>query len=102
MSMVLFNIGWMKFYRGQTSDDPIVGGGSDVNKLEVENFLPLGGWHYGFGQVGSVNLSRIDAGVEDGAEELRGRSLRAAGRRSGGDCRDGLTPRCHDPHLSDP
>ena len=68
MPMVLFNIGWMKYYRGQTSDDLIEGGGSDPNKLEVENFLPLGGWHYGFGQVGSVNLSRIDPGVEDGAE----------------------------------
>ena len=68
MSMVLFNVGWMKDYQGQTSDDPIRGGGSDVIKLEVENFLSLGGRHYGFGQVGSVNLNRIDQGAEDGAE----------------------------------
>ena len=70
MPVVLFNVGWMKDYRGQTPDDPIVGGGADDEKLEDENFLPLDGWHYGFGQSGSLNLSRIGEGVEDDAEYL--------------------------------
>jgi len=66
--MLLFNIGWMKDYRGETSYDSIERGGTDPNKLEVENFLPLRNWYYGFGQAVSVNLSRIDPSVEDGAE----------------------------------
>ena len=70
MPMVLFNVGWMKDYRGQTSDDPIIGGGSDDHKLEVENFLPLHGGYYGFGQNTSLKLHRIVQGVEDDAEYL--------------------------------
>ena len=70
MPMVLFNVGWMKDYRGQTPDDPIVGGGDNDEKLEDENFLPLDGRHYGFGQAARLNLGRIGQGAEDGAEHL--------------------------------
>ena len=70
MPMVLFNVGWMKDFRGQTGDDPIIGGGNNVEKLEDQNFLPLDGWHYGFGQAPSLNLGRIDQGVEGGADYL--------------------------------
>ena len=70
MPMILFNVGWMKYFRGQTPDDPIKGGGKTVEKLEDENFLPLGGRHYGFGEARSLNLSRIDQDVEDGADYL--------------------------------
>ena len=80
MPMVLFNVGWMKDYRGQTSDDSIHGGGEYVDQhnhgFEVENFLPIGGWYYGYGpppeSSGVINLSRVDPGVEDGAEYLDG------------------------------
>ena len=80
MPMVLFNIGWMKEYRGQTSDDSIHGGGEYVDKhehgFEVENFLPIGGWYYGHGEPpkrsGVINLKRVDPGVGDGAEYLDG------------------------------
>lgn len=45
MRLVLFNIGWMNLYRGETPDGPVVGGGANEVKYEVENFLPIGGWH---------------------------------------------------------
>ena len=80
MPMVLFNIGWMKEYRGQTSDDSIHGGGEYVAQhnhgFEVENFLPIGGWYYGYGpppeRAGVIRLQRLDPGVEAGAEYLDG------------------------------
>ena len=70
MPMVLFNVGWMIDYQGQSPDDPIVGGGANDEKLEDENFLPLDGRHYGFGQSGSLDLGRIGQGVEDDADYL--------------------------------
>ena len=53
---------------GQTADDRISGGGDNAEKLEDENFLPLDGWYYGFGQNTSLKLNRIAQGVEDDAE----------------------------------
>ena len=67
MALVLFNIGWMKYYRGQNPSDLIVNGGSYVrdNKTggEIENFLPDGGWYYGYVQPpgSGVNLERLGA-----------------------------------------
>ena len=71
MPMVLFNIGWMKEYRGQTSDDSIHRGGKYVAQhsygFEVENFLPIGDWYYGHGEPpsrsGVINLKRVDPGA---------------------------------------
>ena len=80
MRLVLFNIGWMERYQGRTPDDSIHGGGAYVDEhehgSEVENFLPIGGWYYGYGRPpkssGVINLKRVDPGVEDGAEYLDG------------------------------
>ena len=52
MPLVLFNIGWMKHYRGQTSSDRIFNGGRYVEEnetgSEVRNFEPLDGQCYGY------------------------------------------------------
>lgn len=70
MTLIVCNIGWMKNYRGQTADDAIERGGSYVDDNgvghEVCNFLPLGGWLYGFVQSkGQINLAKLGAGASD-------------------------------------
>ena len=49
MRLVLFKVGWMERYQGQSPDDSIHGGGGYVDEhehgFEVENFLPIGGWY---------------------------------------------------------
>ena len=80
MGLVLFNVGWMERYQGRTPDDSIHGGGAYVDEhehgSEVENFLPIGDWYYGYGRPpkssGVINLKRVDPGVGDGAEYLDG------------------------------
>ena len=80
MPLILFNIGWMQHYRGQTPDDSIHGGGGYVDEhahgSEVENFLPIGGWYHGYGKPpkssGVINLKRVDPGMGDAAEYLDG------------------------------
>ena len=69
MPLVLFNIGWMKHYQGQTPFDRISKGGRFVqkNKIggEVRNFEPVDGWCYGYVRVpggGNVKLTRLDPG----------------------------------------
>ena len=69
MALVLFNIGWMQYYRGQTSSDRIINGGSYVRDNEtggeIKDFLPLGDWCYAYVQPpsskGTVNLERLGA-----------------------------------------
>lgn len=67
MSNVLFaNIGWMTHYRGNSSHDHIVGGGSyrDDDKHEAFNFLPINGKCFGHVQTvksGHIRLDRISA-----------------------------------------
>ena len=71
MPMVLFNIGWMRHYRGQTSSDRIVNGGQYVTDNEtggeIRNFLTQGKYHYGFGYVGGEesDLTRLGAQADD-------------------------------------
>ncbi len=52
MVLVLFNIGWMKYYKGQTQSDRIVNGGRyiDINATgyEVKNFQAVGNYLYGY------------------------------------------------------
>ena len=72
MPMVLFNGGWMRDYRGQTPSDPIVGGGTHPEKFEVENFLPLNGRCYVHVNNNSIDLAKLDSGMEAGAEYLDG------------------------------
>lgn len=69
--MLLMNIGWMNHYRGQTASDRIVNGGKYVaeNKdgLEVFNFMPIAGKHYGFVEPprgGTLDLSRLGGSSE--------------------------------------
>ena len=69
MTLVLFNIGWMKNYKGQTEEDKIVNGGQyvKVNKRgnEVRNFLPIENFQYGYvrppGKNHNINLERLGA-----------------------------------------
>ena len=67
MALVIFNIGWMRFYRGQTESDLIVNGGSYVrdNKFgfEVENFRPIRGWYYGYVQPSGSGINLENLGV---------------------------------------
>lgn len=72
---ILFaRIGWMKFYRGQQSDDdrPIGGGAWNEEHVghELENFLPDGLALFGFVESGGkgVNLHRIELNTSGGAE----------------------------------
>ena len=74
MSLVLFNIGWMNHYRGQTPSDGIFNGGSYVAEHdtghEVRNFEPANGSCYGYVRAprGKINMMRLGAG----AERIRG------------------------------
>ena len=67
MALVLFNIGWMKHYQGQTPSDRIINGGSYVKDNEtggeVENFRPHGDWHYAYVQPlgNKINLEHLGA-----------------------------------------
>lgn len=67
MALVLFNIGWMKHYRGQTPSDGIFNGGSYVAEYdtghEVRNFEPANGRCYGYVRAprGKINMLRLGA-----------------------------------------
>lgn len=72
MKILFCNIGWMEFYRGQSSIDRIVGGGSYVKNEgmghEVCNFADHEGTVYGYVQppkadgqpgLGQINIDRL-------------------------------------------
>ena len=68
MTLVLFNIGWMERYEGQSLSDRIINGGSYVrdNKTggEIWNFQEQpDGWCYGYVQPSGsgINLERLGA-----------------------------------------
>ena len=70
MRVLFANIGWMTHYRGNSTTDKIVGGGSFRNddKHEAYNFLPIKGKCYGYVQpvqCGDINLYRIDKECTD-------------------------------------
>ena len=73
--MVLFNIGWMKFYEGQNRSDRIVNGGKyvDIHETggEVNNFLPKGNYLYGYVRPPRGNKINIEKlGAEAGAQHV--------------------------------
>ena len=76
MPLVLFNIGWMRRYRGQTGTDRIVNGGQYVRDNEtggeIKNFLPAGRHLYGYVRSpgDGINLERL--GAVDGADHTDG------------------------------
>ena len=73
MPLVLFDISRMEHYRGETPDDPAIGGSNNESKYEVENFLPLDGRYYGYGpppRNDRVTLERIDPRVTNDQEYL--------------------------------
>ena len=76
MPLVLFNIGWMRRYRGQTGTDRIINGGQYIldNETggEIRNFLPAGRHLYGYVQPPGdrMNLERL--GATDGADHADG------------------------------
>jgi hypothetical protein len=66
--VLLFNIGWMRHYHGQTPSDRIINGGKYVaeneNGGEVTNFRPLKGRCYAYARSprgGKVNIDRLGA-----------------------------------------
>ena len=67
MAVVFFNIGWMRYYKGQTHSDRIVNGGEYVatNKTghEVKNFLPIGNFLYGYVRpsANTINIAKLGA-----------------------------------------
>ena len=67
MPLVLFNIGWMKYYRGQTRADRIFNGGKYVTDNEtgsdIRNFEPFDGWCYGYVSAPhrKINMKRLGA-----------------------------------------
>ncbi len=68
--IILFNVGWMRRYRGLTPTDRIVGGGGYVDKHEtvgeIENFLPNNGRLQGYVRLpgGALNMSRLAAATD--------------------------------------
>ena len=80
--MIIFNIGWMRHYRGQTKNDRICNGGKyvDIHQMgyEVENFLPQDLLNAGeekcYGYVKTpgqfLNMERL--GADPNAESLDG------------------------------
>jgi len=66
--VLLFNVGWMKHYRGQTTTDRIINGGMYVAEHEdggeVTNFRALGGRCYGYARSprgGRIHIERLGA-----------------------------------------
>ena len=75
--IILFNIGWMRRYRGLSPTDRIVGGGRYVVEHhtggEIKNFLPNRGRLQGYARLprgGALNMRRLgaatDADYQDG------------------------------------
>ena len=69
--IILFNIGWMRRYRGLSPTDRIVGGGGYVVEHhtggEIENFLPNKGRLQGYARLprgGALNMSRLGAATD--------------------------------------
>ena len=63
--MLLLNIGWMKFYQGNTINDKLKGGGKNVKKynvgVEQYNFLNRNNKYYGdVGGLNKINLSNLN------------------------------------------
>ena len=68
MALVLFNIGWMRYYKGQTQSDKIVNGGNfiDINATggEVKNFKAVGKYLYGYVKPSpgsKINVGKLGA-----------------------------------------
>ena len=73
MQTVLFNIGWMRNYRGNTAKDQVKGGGSYVEEndygFEVFNFKPHRGYMYGYVPASSrsIDITRLGADRRPGS-----------------------------------
>ena len=67
---IVFNIGWMRRYRGQTASDRIFNGGQYVDENdtggEIKNFLPRNGRCRGFVQLPgrSMNMQRLGTSAQ--------------------------------------
>ena len=74
--MILFNVGWMRKYRGQTRTDRIVGGGGHVVEHEtageIYNFLPRNGRLRGYVTLPGESLNMRRLGTTMDAEYLDG------------------------------
>ncbi|WP_151811570.1 DUF3883 domain-containing protein [Acinetobacter bereziniae] len=70
MSILFCNIGWMEFYKGNSSLDQIVGGGAYVREkgfgFEVCNFSRVNDLFYGYVQSkGQIKIENLGAGKND-------------------------------------
>ena len=78
--VLLFNVGWMKHYRGQTTTDRIINGGMYVAEHEdggeVTNFRPLGSRCYGYAR--SPRGGRIHIVLRRCPSRTEARPLRAS------------------------
>ncbi len=67
MEFIVFNIGWMRKYQGQTPNDKIINGGKFVNDnntgYEVKNFLPVKDSFYGYVRTrhGTIDIGKLGA-----------------------------------------
>ena len=79
VGMVIFNIGWMRHYRGNTASDRIVNGGSYIDEKrtgwEVENFLPRDGHCRGYVKIPGDTLRLEYIGGSAGAPYLDGATV---------------------------
>lgn len=69
MTMIFFNIAWMKNYDGETEDDRPKDGGIWDEKNEVCNFANVGGRCYGFvypANMGKIRIDKIGADLAAG------------------------------------
>ena len=76
MPLVLFNIGWMRRYRGQTQTDRIVNGGRYIRDNEtggeIRNFLPVRRHLYGYVQPPGDRINLEHLGAVEGADHSDG------------------------------
>lgn len=88
VAMVLFNVGWMTRYRGDTPSDRIINGGRYVvdNGIggEVENFLPRGGRLRGYVQLPGATLRLENLGASPDSSFLDSATVVFTATRPGG------------------
>lgn len=87
--LLFCNIGWMRSYQGQTSDDKIIGGGRYVQVQErgheVCNFVAARGRVFGHVQPVGAQIKIERLGASPQADELSGVDVVWTAHRPGGD-----------------
>ena len=88
VAMVLFNVGWMRHYRGDKPSDRIINGGKYVVEHgtggEIENFLPRRGRCRGYVQLPGAILKLENLGAPPDAPFVDGATVVFTATRPGG------------------